>query len=127
MPGVGVEFSAATTLSGPLWGNSDTKVKRAIGNTTQDLVERGEAMVKRQLYPGHGLITGTLRRSVTGEMKGPLSGIIFTNIVYGPFIEGISTRQGRFKGYSMFRRTAQALDKMVNPLFKKHFKRARLG
>ena len=127
--GVGVDFAVSTVVSGPFFDRGDAKVKRAIAGTTQDLVERGEQMVKRQLYPGHGHITGTLRRSISGHMTGPLSGIIATPVVYGAFIEGVSRRNQttRFKGYAMFRRTAKALDKMVSPLFRVHFKRARLG
>jgi hypothetical protein len=125
----GIGFTTATTFSGPFFDRGDVKVKRAIRGTTQDLVERGEQIVKRQLYPGHGLITGNLRRSVSGAMTGPLSGIIATPVVYGAYIEGVSRRNEttRFKGYSMFRKAAKALDKMAPVLFRIHFKRARLG
>lgn len=37
----------------------------AEGLTRYDLAVEAEA--KKELYPGHGLITGTLRRSVVGE------------------------------------------------------------
>lgn len=115
MAGVGIGFSSKVTLVGPLFDRGPERFRDAVRDVTQDLVERAESMVKAQLYTGHGLISGHLRRSIAGEMKGPLSGVVATKVVYGAWIEGVSTRneKTRFKGYAMFRKSAQALDKMA--------------
>ena len=113
-------------LSGPMFSRPDKRVQRALRDVTQDLVERGTQLVKRQLYFGHGLIEGTLRRSITGQMIGPMQGRIETNVIYGAYIEGTSRRNEttRFKGYSMFRRSTQELQKMAPMLMRIRLKRA---
>ncbi len=45
-----------------------------------------ERDAKKNLYPGHGLLTGTLRRSITHEVVGDV-GRVGTNVEYGIFIE----------------------------------------
>lgn len=115
---------------GPLFdGTTEREVRRAISATVQDLVERGEGMVKGQLFSGHGLVTGTLRRSIVGTMREPFAGLVQTNVIYGPWIEGVSNRNQttRFKGYQMFRRSAQAMQRMVPTLLRQHIARARLN
>lgn len=104
------------TLSGPFFTLGAAPLTAALQRTTQDLVERGEQMWKAQLYPGHGLVIGHLRRSIAGEVRGPLHGeITDSGVIYGPWIEGTSRRNEttRFKGYAAGRRTAQALQRMA--------------
>lgn len=121
-----VGISIDVDLTGPFFdGRTERNIRRALADTVQDVVQRSEGMVKAQLYPGHGLVTGNLRRSVAGERRGALNAIVATNTVYGPWIEGVSARNQttRFKGYAMFRRTRQALQKMVPRLLIKHLRR----
>lgn len=85
-------------LTGPIFRSGD--VERIIGQETGKILDEaalfGETAVKTQLFPGHGLITGFLRESVTGARVDSLHTIIdageFTqgsNVVYARFIEGL--------------------------------------
>jgi len=120
-----VGISIDVDMTGPFFdGRMQKAVRLALTDTVRDATDRGEGMVKAQLYPGHGLVTGTLRRSVAGEARG-LNALIETNVIYGPWIEGTSRRNEttRFKGYAMFRRTRQALQKSVPRLLIKYLRR----
>lgn len=60
------------------------------GKATQQSILTVEANVK----PLTPVVTGTLRRSVYGEMTGPLSAVIGTPLLYARFIE-TGVRQGK--------------------------------
>lgn len=115
------------SLKGPLFvppGLAERVVRDAVHDTVQDLAERGEQMVKAQLYPGHGLVTGNLRRSITSRTD-KLTAVVDTDVIYGPWIEsGESRRQTRFKGYAMFRKSKQAMERMKLRLLSVHIARA---
>ena len=96
MAGTDVQFK------GVIW--SPRKVEKIIGQETEKILDEaamfGETAVKTQLFPGHGLITGFLRESVTGIRVDSLHAVIDAgevtqgkNVVYANFIEGL---------YSMF-------------------------
>lgn len=123
--GVGIGFSAPVQLLGPFFEKGPSGVQDAIREATEELIETGENLVKDELYSGHGLVTGHLRRSVAGEMTGPLSGIIDTPVIYGPWVEGVSRRNdsSRFKGYAMFRKAAQKLDEDAEAIVLAHLQR----
>tara|TARA_R110000822_G_scaffold63399_3_gene155802 strand:- start:615 stop:983 length:369 start_codon:yes stop_codon:yes gene_type:complete len=89
-------------FKGVIW--SPRKVEKIIGQETEKILDEaamfGETAVKTQLFPGHGLITGFLRESVTGTRVDSLHAVIDAgevtqgkNVVYANFIEGL---------YSMF-------------------------
>lgn len=143
-----------TTTSGPLFrGATEPAMRMAARDTLQDAVERGEQIVSSLLYPGHGLITGHLRRSIVGEVgtaigthqarqdfsggylrshiadipRTDFHGVLHdSGVVYGPWIEGVSSRNAasRFKGYQMFRRATRALNAAMPRLAEKHLRRA---
>lgn len=73
--------------------------------------------IKSQLYAGHGLRTGTLRRSIHFYASPSREYVaIGTNIVYAPFVEGAPLgvkRKGRFKGYQMFYTTTRRLPTII--------------
>lgn len=121
-------MSNQIVIRGPLFAKGGAPVQKAIRDTIQDVVERGEEMVKAQLYPGHGLVTGHYRRSIHGEVRasGNEGRIHDSDVIYGPWLEGVSSRNDRtrFKGYSMFRKSKAALDKAVPRLLQKHIDRA---
>lgn len=115
-------------FSGPLFtppGLAERVVRDAVRDTVQDLAERGERMVKAQLYPGHGFKFGNLRRSITSRVEDRLTARVDTDVVYGPWVEsGASRRQTRFKGYAMFRKSRQAMERMKLRLLSQHVARA---
>ena len=114
-------------VSGPFFQLGAGPVKDAISGAVKEIVTEGEHRVGLQLYPGHGLITGHYKRSVHGEMTDSLHGRIHdSNVVYGPWLEGASSRNRttRFKGYAMFRRATQQLERMKVGIVQKHIARA---
>ncbi len=64
--------------------------------------------------------TGHFRRSVNAVHSKSASRIQ-SNVIYGPWLEGVSSRNQatRFRGYSMFRKTGQEIEKMASPLLEK--------
>ncbi len=75
-----------------------------------DVVLSGEGLVKEQLYPGHGVVTGFLRESVAGTRIDALGGVIDAGevlqgkqVVYANYIEGL---------YKMFANARQKLNRM---------------
>ena len=121
---VGMDINA--TVRGPFFdGRTKRAISMALQDTLQDVTERGESIVKRQLFPGHGMVTGTLKRSIAGEVVNSLRAFVSTNVVYGGWIEGTSRRNQttRFKGYSMFRKARQALNRSWPRLLQRHLRR----
>ena len=117
------------TVSGPFFRLGARPFLDAVHNAVRALTEEGEAKVKDQLYPGHGLITGHYRRSVVGELTDSLHGRIHdSNVVYGPWLEGVSRRNEttRFKGYHMFRRAGEQLQRTARETLQR-FVRAAVG
>ena len=126
-----VSLSLTFKTSGPVFdGRAKRAVEAATKNAIAELVALGETLIKKDLRPGHGLITGHYRRSITGEMKSSTLGIVHDrNVVYGPWLEGVSSRNKtrRFKGYFMFRKATAQVEKKKKPVLKKHVMSARRG
>lgn len=85
-------------FKGVIW--SPRKVEKIIGQETEQILDEaalfGEAAVKSQLFPGHGVVTGFLRESVTGTRVDSLHAVIDAgevtqgkNVIYANFIEGL--------------------------------------
>jgi hypothetical protein len=71
----------------------------------------GEADVKKQLYPGHGYLTGNLQRSIRGHLvKNIHAKIDPQNVKYAIYVEKGNGRG--FRGYRMFAQTRQRINKM---------------
>jgi len=92
-------------------------VKKASIKGVQELVEIGEVhlirMARRRPAGVFKTSTGHYWRKIeTSTKPNPLDGRIFTNVIYGPWIEGTSSRNltSRFKGYGLFRKTKDWLD-----------------
>ena len=112
--GIDIEFQT----SGKLFKNP--RMKDAINKGVENMALVTEERVKAQLYLGHGLLTGHLRRSITGVRVGDLRAQVdsgkFTqgaNVIYTDWVEGISSRNANstFRGYHMFENARKALDK----------------
>jgi hypothetical protein len=71
----------------------------------------GEADVKKQLYPGHGYLTGNLQRSVRGHLVRNFHAEIDPqNVQYAIYVEKGNGKG--FSGYHMFARTREKIAKM---------------
>jgi len=90
--------------------------------------ERGGVFHSGSYARAHGYThTGHYARSIHGRMAGSLHGVIDdTRVVYGPWLEGVGSRNQatRFKGYAIFRRTKDKLQKMGRDILAKHVQRA---
>ena len=79
-----------------------------------------EQRVKQPMVKGNGVLTGHLRRSVSGELVGDLKAQVDAgsarqgaNVVYASWVEGTSTRnrpRPGFPGYHMFRDAFKRLE-----------------
>ena len=120
-------------ISGPFFRLGFSAAAKAVTDSIRELVNEGEKAVDVQLYPGHGFRTGHYKRSVHGELRDSYhgdikshGGIDDTGVVYGPWLEGVSSRnaRSRFKGYRMFRNAYQRLERIKDAVVRKHIGRA---
>lgn len=111
---------------GPLFDGRGKKfIDQAFKQTVQKLVELGEERLNEVLRPRPsgvylsfqqgGKSQGHYRRNVKAEQRGHKATIHDNRVVYGPWLEGISSRNQstRFKGYASFRKTAEWLQKQM--------------
>lgn len=131
--------AVSVTYKGPLFqGQAPVIIRDAIQAAGQDLVEMGEQRLDRILRPRPGGVylsvsqaqkgqasTGHYRRNVQGVWHGTWGQISDGNVVYGPWLEGIGSRNQttRFKGYASFRRTGDWLQKQVSKVVGHHVNR----
>ena len=127
-------------ISGPLWAQGRPILERALQNIVQTLVEDGESRLDEMLRPrpqgvylsitprgvpwggpgtsrpGRGSV-GHYWKNVHGRVQFLNARIDDGGVVYGPWLEGTSTRNAttRFRGYGSFRRTAQWLNDTRKP------------
>jgi hypothetical protein len=129
-----VDISAS--VQGPLFKPGATnELIRAGQATLRELVELGEQRLDETLRPKPAGVflsvgeaspgqasTGNYRRNIGGRVSGLSGAISDGGVVYGPWLEGISSRnqKTRFKGYSSFRKTGQWLEKKARSVIKKH-------
>ena len=107
-------------MRGPLFKDTRGNLNRGVKTGLQKLGKEMVDDVKSQLYPGHGKVTGFLRRSVTSRVASKWDDptlIIDTskghpgkNVIYTGWIER-GRRGTRFRGYHMFRNTARKFKK----------------
>ena len=123
-------------MEGPIFtGGAARKFRGALEGAVKELVEAGEGRLLEQLRPRPagvflsvaeaGPRTGNYRRTISIQVNN-LNGIITDGgVVYGPWLEGISSRNGappRFPGYSTFRRLNDWLNERSKPVFQGHVK-----
>ena len=117
-----VQISVQGTLAK---GLAPDIAREALHNTVQSLIETGDetlALMARprpagvyKSYAEGGTSTGNYRRNMHSEVRNLAGFITDSGVIYGPWLEGVGSRNAttRFKGYSMFRRTAQHLGAMA--------------
>lgn len=102
------------TVSGPIFSaGASAKLQKAIDAGLNEIALEGQSLVQRQLYSGHGVRTGHLRRSIWGGSTGPLAAQVDagvrqqgSNVLYAKYVEH-GTR--RMQGYHMFQTAANQL------------------
>ena len=125
-----------TITRGPLFRPGiGLKVNSAYGDAVQELVDMGEERVNQRLRPRpRGVYlgitqakpgqfsTGHYRRNVQSEVQGLRGRLDDNGVIYGPWLEGISPRNltTRFRGYHVFRKTADWLNGQARGVALKH-------
>ena len=113
-------------ISGPLFDRGNPILKKWAARFVKVLLEIGEDRLNDVLRPRPAGVflsvseakkgrasKGNYRRNLRRNQKG-LSGVIHdNNVVYGPWLEGTSSRNQttRFKGYASFRKTGDWINK----------------
>lgn len=134
-----MKLAVTITQSGPFFTKRARPLRIALGRAVQDLVEMGEQRLDQVLRPSPAGVylsisqarrgqasTGHYRRSIHGEAKGLKGRIDDSKVVYGPWLEGISSRNKttRFRGYASFRKTKDMLDKKAQGVLMKRVRQA---
>ena len=134
-----MNISATVSVTGPLFTNGSKKVHEVAQGVISDLVELGTERLDQMLRPRPAGVylsvqeaqkgkasTGHYRRNIHPMVKDLYGRIDDGGVVYGPWLEGVSSRNQttRFKGYASFRRTAQFMRKQVRAIMQRRMGRA---
>ena len=129
-----VTFS--TKVEGPFFTLKGQPLKDAGAELIQDLLKEGEAKVEAELRTGHGVRTGEFKSTIVSKFTrssahavgwGSINGgKEYPNSVKGKWLEGVTRRNEstRFKGYAMFRKATQHLNRVAREMAGKRYKRA---
>ena len=136
-----MNYDVDVKVSGPLFqAGAPAVIRAAAQSAVAELVQLGEQRLDATLRPRPAGVylsveqaqkrkasTGHYRRSLHAVVKDLHGRIADGNVVYGPWLEGISSRNQstRFKGYASFRRTAQWLQKQARKVMEAHVRRLR--
>lgn len=111
------EMNIKVVLKGPIFEpGASVEMMRAVDGALNEIALHGQSLVQRQLYPGHGVRTGHLRRSIWGGSTGPLKAQIDAgarqqgrNVHYAKYVEyGTRRRVGYFMFHTAARQLSQA-------------------
>lgn len=115
---------------GPLFdGRASLIVREMTEDIERELADAGEQMVRAELPRVLRNPTGRYQSGIQSEPQGAGIDVTDGGIVYGPWLEGIGSRNRttQFKGYATFRRVAQALavraGLLAEPIADRHVRR----
>ena len=117
-----MKFSVDVTTQGPLFtGMAAREMKKAVQGGIRELVQKGEQRLAEQLRPR----PAGVYLSVAEAGPGKASTGNYRRVVYGPWLEGLSSRNDttRFKGYGVYRKTASELQKISKGIMEAHARR----
>lgn len=108
-------MSATVTLRGPLFDGTDRRtVAQMCDAIAQDIAVAGRSMALTIMDASFRTQTPYYVTQVRVHTLGAFERSIDDGgVIYGPWLEGVGSRNyptTRFKGYAMYRRTAQQLD-----------------
>lgn len=137
MAGPGMTISVKN--EGPIFDSrAPLAINKAVQETVEELVNFAESemhtvatmrprgVFKSPAQAGAAASTGNYRRNIHGRRTGLHGRVDDNKVVYGPWLEGTSTRNQttRFKGYALWRRTQQMIEKRVPDILKRKVGRA---
>lgn len=110
-----VSFTAHMTEHGTIFHEvpSSRVVHQMADHIEREVAREGEDMIHRALHEVLRHPTGYYESRVTVHASAGGVEIDGDNVIYGPWLEGVGSRNAttRFKGYFTFRRVAQELDR----------------
>ena len=125
---------------GPIFaGRSGAVVGNATRQAVKELAQLGEERLALTLRPRPGGVylsaseagkgkasTGNYRRNLRTRVSATTARIDDGGIVYGPWLEGVGSRNAvtRFKGYAMWRRTRQWMERKKTQVMNAHLQKA---
>ncbi len=112
-------MSGDVTVSGPLFdGRADIALNHACEASARTIATIGASMVRTQMNTVFRTQTPYARTLVEAVPEAPGWKIWHQNLIYGPWLEGVGSRNRttRFKGYFSFRITAGRLQARANAL-----------
>ena len=106
-------------VKGPLAdGTAERALQDLAQNVAKELGDEGVRMLKAWPFKGggHGHSHGGFQANLKVLQKGPVAripGPMISGVTWSPWLEGVSKRNTstRFRGYHLFRKTAQELQK----------------
>jgi hypothetical protein len=108
---------STVTVHGPFFdGRGKAAVRDFCDDWEREYAEKTEDAVRTT---GQGMFkhsTGNWSRHIATRGEGGHQDVHDSNIIYGPWLEGTGSRNApktRFKGYSIFRRTAQQMQRQA--------------
>lgn len=113
-------MSVEISFHGPLFTDGQMIADRMVRDITAKVTTETEHRVQvlgqsmfRYADKSHHQVPGKWRNSVHGVVRGDEGIIDDGGIIYGPWLEGVGSRNAttRFKGYFMWRRTAQNMER----------------
>jgi hypothetical protein len=113
---------AETTFTGPLFNG---EAKKAVEDFQVEAEEVVADYVVSEIQNRLGKVlkhpTGYYKSKIQTNRQSDDNLVTDSNVVYGPWLEGVSSRNkdSRFKGYSTFRKVAQDLANEVGPIAEK--------
>ena len=137
MAGPGMTISVKN--EGPIFDSrAPLAINKAVQETVEELVNFAESemhtvatmrprgVFKSPAQAGAAASTGNYRRNIHGRRTGLHGRVDDNKVIYGPWLEGTGSRNQttRFKGYGLWRRVAQRVQKRAPDILKKKLKRA---
>ena len=133
-----MQIDVKLEMTGPLFKAGGPRLEKEVNGAIRELVQMGEARLAETLRPQPAGVylsvseaaknkasTGNYRRNLSTEFKHLSALISDGGVVYGPWLEGISSRNRatRFKGYASFRRVGDWLNGKSRDVFDAYIRR----
>ena len=107
------------TASGPIFdGRAEAAARDFCDDWEREYAQQVEDAVRTT---GQGMFkhsTGNWSRHIQAVASGDGQEVNDSNLIYGPWLEGTGSRNApktRFRGYSIFRKTAQRMEREAGP------------
>lgn len=113
-PNISADYTV--TKTGPLFnGSIHSHMKRGLRAIEDEIGEKGVELIRQRLDEVLVNPTGYYSSRVTSERRKDQVVLTDSDVVYGPWLEGVSERNTttKFKGYHTFERSMKELDAKV--------------